>query len=286
MSPPPRTALSVNLNKVALVRNTRHLGIPSVTRAATLCLQAGAHGITVHPRPDARHIRAEDVRESLFIRTALEVEAIRRVTQTADPHVLEQLEENLTAQQAALNAADLAVFYDLDEALHAAIFSSLQAPRALRLLDAARAQDLPVVFTTIAYDQGQVGSLAWLKKATGMAALEAGSRLVEVDERLSPRPDEHLVVKTGASAFFGTALASYLASRRVDTVIVTGATTSGCVRASVVDAVQHGYPTLVPRDCVADRAQGPHEASLFDINEKYGDVVDLDDVLTYVAALA
>ena len=59
----PRTALSVNLNKVALVRNTRHLGIPSVTRAATLCLQAGAHGITVHPRPDARHIRAEDVRE-------------------------------------------------------------------------------------------------------------------------------------------------------------------------------------------------------------------------------
>ncbi|SFL00323.1 isochorismatase family protein [Geodermatophilus ruber] len=155
-----------------------------------------------------------------------------------------------------------------------------------RLLDAARAQDLPVVFTTIAYDQGQVGSLAWLKKATGMAALEAGSRLVEVDERLSPRPDEHLVVKTGASAFFGTALASYLASRRVDTVIVTGATTSGCVRATVVDAVQHGYPTLVPRDCVADRAQGPHDASLFDINEKYGDVVDLGDVLTYVAALA
>src|SRR3569832_1555173 len=64
MSPyPPRTALSVNLNKVALVRNTRHLGIPSVTRAAVLCLQAGAHGITVHPRPDARHIRGSDVRE-------------------------------------------------------------------------------------------------------------------------------------------------------------------------------------------------------------------------------
>jgi maleamate amidohydrolase len=81
-----------------------------------------------------------------------------------------------------------------------------------RLLDAARAKDLPVVFTTIAYDKGQIGSLAWLKKATGMAALEAGSRLVEIDERLAPRPDEHLVVKTGASAFFGTALASYLAS--------------------------------------------------------------------------
>ena len=63
MNSPNRTALSVNVNKVALVRNTRHLGIPSVTRAATLCLQAGAHGITVHPRPDERHIRAQDVRD-------------------------------------------------------------------------------------------------------------------------------------------------------------------------------------------------------------------------------
>jgi nicotinamidase-related amidase len=155
-----------------------------------------------------------------------------------------------------------------------------------RLLEAARSAGAPIVFTTIAYDPGQVRNLAWLKKATGMAALELGSRLVEVDERLVRRADEHLVVKTGASAFFGTALASYLASVRADTVIVTGATTSGCVRATVVDAVQHGYPTLVPRDCVADRAQGPHEASLFDINEKYGDVVDLDDVLRYLASLA
>ena len=154
-----------------------------------------------------------------------------------------------------------------------------------RLLDAARAAGLPVVFTTIAYDAGQIATLTWLKKATGMAALELGSRLVEIDDRLARRPEEHLVVKTGASAFFGTALASYLTAAGADTVIVTGATTSGCVRASVVDAVQHGFPTLVPRDCVADRAAAPHEASLFDIHEKYGDVVDLDDVLAYVGAL-
>jgi nicotinamidase-related amidase len=154
-----------------------------------------------------------------------------------------------------------------------------------RLLEVARAGGVPVVFTTIAYDLGQTTSLAWLKKATGMAALQLGSRLVDVDERLTPRTDEHLVVKTGASAFFGTPLASYLASVRADTVIVTGATTSGCVRATVVDAVQHGYPTLVPRDCVADRAEGPHRASLFDMNEKYGDVVGLDDVLTYLGSV-
>src|SRR5258706_9802661 len=91
------------------------------------------HGSFVAP------IRAEDVRESLFIRTALEVEAIRRVTQMADPHVMAQLQENLAAQAAALSQGDLALFYDLDEGLHATIFASLQAPRALRLLDAARA---------------------------------------------------------------------------------------------------------------------------------------------------
>ena len=91
------------------------------------------HGSFVAP------IRAEDVRESLFIRTALEVEAIRRVTQAADPLVLAQLEDNLAAEAAALKAGDMVNFYDLDEALHAVIFSSLRAPRALRLLDAARA---------------------------------------------------------------------------------------------------------------------------------------------------
>ncbi|WP_308216244.1 isochorismatase family protein [Prauserella aidingensis] len=154
-----------------------------------------------------------------------------------------------------------------------------------RLLDAARAADLPVVFTTIAYDPAQRDTLTWLKKATGMRALEVGSRLVEIDDRLEPRPDEHLVVKTGASAFFGTALSSYLAASGVDTVVVAGATTSGCVRATVVDAVQYGYPVLVPRECVADRAQEPHEANLFDIDQKYGDVVEVADVLSYLATL-
>ncbi|MDX6732511.1 MAG: maleamate amidohydrolase, partial [Baekduia sp.] len=95
-----------------------------------------------------------------------------------------------------------------------------------------------------------------------------------------------LIVKKGASAFFGTHLAATLTSLRVDTAIICGATTSGCVRASVVDAVQSGFPVLVPRECVGDRASGPHEASLFDIDAKYGDVVALEDVLGYLAGLA
>ena len=93
-------------------------------------------------------------------------------------------------------------------------------------------------------------------------------------------------MKKGASGFFGTNLASILVSQGVDTVILCGATTSGCVRATAVDLLQYGWPTIVPRECVADRAQAPHEANLFDIQAKYADVVPLEDALAYVESVA
>ncbi|OZM79778.1 isochorismatase family protein [Pseudonocardia sp. MH-G8] len=173
-------------------------------------------------------------------------------------------------------------FTDPDEPTGCDMSGPLRATR--RLLDAARAAQLPIAFTTIAYEPGQIRTPAWLDKATGMAALTLGSRLVEVDERLARLPGEPVFVKHGPSAFFGTGLAGHLVSAGVDTVVVTGATTSGCVRASVVDAVQSGFPVLVPGAAVADRARGPHDANLFDIQEKYGDVVELDDALAYLAA--
>ena len=92
-------------------------------------------------------------------------------------------------------------------------------------------------------------------------------------------------VKQFASAFFGTTVASYLTCAGVDTVILAGCTTSGCVRASAIDAMQHGFRTIIPRQCVADIAVEPHEAQLFDIDAKYGDVMDLDDVLAAFPAL-
>lgn len=154
-----------------------------------------------------------------------------------------------------------------------------------RLLTRARAAALPVVFTTIAYGAAQTRVLPWLRKAPGLAALRHGSTLVELDARLEVGPDDLVVTKTGASAFFGTALATHLVSVGADTVIVTGATTSGCVRATVVDAVQYGYPVLVPREGVADRAAEPHEANLFDMHQKYADVITLGEALAYVNAL-
>ncbi|MBS1879083.1 MAG: isochorismatase family protein [Actinobacteria bacterium] len=153
------------------------------------------------------------------------------------------------------------------------------------LIETAHAAAAPVLFTTIAYGQSDLdGGCAWLRKAPGMGILVEGSEMVDLDPRLPRRDGDALVVKKGPSAFFGTGLASNLTALAVDTVIVCGATTSGCVRASVVDAVQHGFGVLVPRPCVGDRAAGPHEANLFDIDAKYGDVIELDDALSYLAA--
>ncbi len=171
-----------------------------------------------------------------------------------------------------------------DPAYPTAADMSAEIAATRTLLEAARDREIPVIFTTIAFDPAQLRSSAWLRKAKGMAALLSGTRLVEVDDRLAPRPDEPIVTKHGASAFFGTDLAAMLTALHADTVIVTGATTSGCVRASVVDAVQSGFNVLVPRECVADRAAAPHEANLFDIDQKYGDVVSLQDALDYLAA--
>ena len=155
-----------------------------------------------------------------------------------------------------------------------------------RLVEAARGSGAPVLFTTIAYDPADLegDACAWLRKAAGLRILEAGSELVELDPRLPRAPTDRLIVKKGASAFFGTDLAAALVALRVDTLLICGATTSGCVRASVVDAVQHGFNVLVPRQCVGDRATGPHDANLFDIDAKYGDVIELDDALAYLAA--
>ncbi|MGH2928333.1 MAG: isochorismatase family protein, partial [Solirubrobacteraceae bacterium] len=152
-----------------------------------------------------------------------------------------------------------------------------------RLLEAARAGGRPVAFTTVAYDEGgkRVAG-AFIAKAPALGMLTAGSRWAQIDERIAPRDGEPVLVKLFASAFFGTSLQTMLMTARSDTLVVAGASTSGCVRATVVDAVQHGLSVLVPREAVADRAQSAHDASLVDIDAKYGDVVSLDEA---VAAL-
>ena len=154
-----------------------------------------------------------------------------------------------------------------------------------RLLDAARAKGLPVIYTTIGFDPSLKDGGLWMQKVPSLADLQLGGRWVEIDPRLEPREDETVVLKKGASGFFGTNLASILVSQGVDSIVLCGATTSGCIRATAIDLLQYGWPTIVPRECVADRAQAPHEANLFDIQAKYADVVSVEEALEYVAGV-
>jgi len=160
-----------------------------------------------------------------------------------------------------------------------------QVEATRRLLDAARDRGLPVVFTTIGFDASLKDGGLWLQKVPTLGDLQLGGRWVEIDPRLDPQEGETIVVKKGASAFFGTNLVAILNGSGIDTVILCGATTSGCVRATAVDLLQNGWPAIVPRECVGDRAQAPHEANLFDINAKYADVVSLEDALVYVESV-
>ncbi|OLD64520.1 MAG: carbamoylsarcosine amidase [Acidobacteria bacterium 13_1_40CM_2_68_5] len=152
-----------------------------------------------------------------------------------------------------------------------------------RLLDAGRERSVTIIFSTVAYDPGFQEAGLWIRKIRSLDVLVQDSEGVKVDPRLEQRSNETLLVKKYASCFFGTDLASRLVSKRVDTLIITGCTTSGCVRATAVDSCSLGFHTIVPQEAVGDRAELPHWANLFDIEGKYGDVVGVDDVLDYLS---
>lgn len=151
-----------------------------------------------------------------------------------------------------------------------------------RLLSVFREHDLPRYFTTVAFEDSYGDAGQFIEKVPALRELQLGTDRVGVDDRIAPVGDERIILKKYASAFFGTDLETELTTHRVDTLVITGVTTSGCVRATVVDSLQHGYRTIVPADAVGDRAEAPHRANLFDIDAKYGDVVQTDDVVTYI----
>ena len=154
-----------------------------------------------------------------------------------------------------------------------------------RLLDKAREARLPIFFTIVSYAEHLEDAGLFVTKCPSLRTAIESTNAVELDSRLNRRDYEPLVVKKHASAFFGTTLASMLASAQVDTLIICGCTTSGCVRASVVDSMQHGFRPIVPEECVCDIAEEPHTASLFDIDGKYGDVVSSADAIQRIPEL-
>jgi maleamate amidohydrolase len=187
-------------------------------------------------------------------------------------------------QRPALLAVDFITgFTDLRSPLAGDLDTQLAA--TITLLEPARAAGIPVIFSTVAYDAELQEAGIWVRKIPANSWLVEGSEWVKVDARLNQRPNETTLVKKYASCFFGTDLAARLVSRRVDTLIITGCTTSGCVRATAVDACSYGFHTIVVEEAVGDRAALPHAASLFDIDAKYGDVVGLGETVSYLHGL-
>lgn len=156
---------------------------------------------------------------------------------------------------------------------------------AVALLAAARTAGIPVFHTNVEYEPGGRNGGVFFRKVPALASFERGRHpdLAAFAEGLEPAPGETVITKQYASAFFGTTLAASLTALGCDTVIIAGVSTSGCIRASAVDCCQHGFIPLVVREAVGDRAAGPHESNLFDLQAKYAEVISLPEAQAYLA---
>lgn len=155
-----------------------------------------------------------------------------------------------------------------------------------KLLEVARGKGVPVVFVTVARIEAELKHDMNVKKIPARKTQIDGTWATEIDERLKPQPLEPIIKKKAPSGFFGTNLHSLLTGMRVDTTILVGNSTSGCVRATATDSISCGFRTVLPRECVADRDPEVHKKNLFDIGAKYADVVPVEEVLTYFKNLA
>jgi maleamate amidohydrolase len=174
-------------------------------------------------------------------------------------------------------------YFEPTNPLYADIDATLAS--ALRIRAAARAKGMPVILTGVVLHPTGLDGGRFFQKAKPLACFTAGNPLGAWPSRLKLYPDEFVITKQYPSAFFGTSLAPLLTSMGIDNVILTGLTTSGCVRATCVDAMSHGFITTVVRDACGDRHSAPHEANLFDMNAKYADVVTEAEILDFIEGL-
>lgn len=174
-------------------------------------------------------------------------------------------------------------YFDESCALYAGCEDALAS--ALRLQKVARNADVPVIYTNVVYKPGGVDGGRFFQKSMTLHNFIEGNPMGNWPKGLNIEPHELVLSKQYPSAFFGTSLASTLTSMGVDTLIHTGVSTSGCVRATCVDCCSHGFIPIIVRDAVGDRHPAPHEANLFDMDAKYGDVVSEAEVINYMQKL-
>lgn len=186
-------------------------------------------------------------------------------------------------ERPALLVVDLVkAFTDVDRPLGAKLDDQIAV--ANQLIEAAHRREVPVIFSSVSYgDPNLKDAGIWALKQKGTASLIASGDGPELDPRLAFQAGDAILMKKYASCFFGTDLVSRLVAQRIDTLIIVGCTTSGCVRASAVDACQNGFRPMVVREGVGDRSVAAHDQSLFDLNAKYADVVSLAETLQYLS---
>jgi maleamate amidohydrolase len=184
----------------------------------------------------------------------------------------------------ALILVDLVrAYFDKESSLYAGVEDALSS--AIRIRDAARAAGVTVIYTNVIYKEDGSDGGVFYRKVPALSAFVAGNPLGDWPDGLDPAKDELVISKQYASAFFGTSLTETLNAEGIDTLIITGVSTSGCIRATCVDAISSGFIPIVVSDACGDRHQAPHDANLFDMNAKYGDVVDEDTVIKYLKDL-
>jgi maleamate amidohydrolase len=174
-------------------------------------------------------------------------------------------------------------YFAPDSPLYAGVETALAS--ALRIRKAARVARVPVILTNVIYHPGGVDGGRFFEKVPALEAFVAGNPMGAWPKGLEPQTDEIVLSKQYPSAFFGTSLAATLTARGIDQVILGGLSTSGCVRATCVDAMSHGFRTAVVADACGDRHPEPHKANLFDMNAKYADVVSEEAIITYLSEL-
>ena len=185
-------------------------------------------------------------------------------------------------QKPALILIDFAnAYYDDSSPLFGGEGCEIALQNAAVLSNAARAANIPVIFTEVKYQPGGGDGGAFYAKVPALKVFDAGQETQRLAPPLKQHPTDIMVTKQYPSAFFGTSLDATLRHLKIDTLLLTGVTTSGCVRATCIDSISHGFVTLVVSDAVGDRADGPHQANLFDMSAKYADLLTTQDAIKY-----
>ena len=186
----------------------------------------------------------------------------------------------------ALLLVDFAqAYFDKEAPLYGGDGCEIARTHAIRLADSARSLGVPVIFTEVKYQPGGGDGGAFYAKVPALSCFDAGKDTQLLVDGLAVEPGDLMITKQYPSAFFGTSLAATLHWMAIDTLIIGGLTTSGCVRATCVDSISNGFVTLIAEEACGDRAAGPHEANLYDMSAKYADLVSTENAIDYMKSV-